>query len=184
MVKMNRGINRGLFPAPVPEPPEQRGAFAAIAIGLVGMLVLGLLGIGAIVILNRAGGQNQMSATAAWLEAAGSHLGRASGALPAGPDALNLLALTVLASVLIAALVGYIVARAAGRSTRKRLDTLERQAWRSTVEMGAVPVGDERELDELREQLETRNDQRMDALEAKMMATLRSWMDDISRSRK
>lgn len=46
-------MNEGLTFEPVPEPPEQNRLFIIIAIGLVGMLVLGLLGIGGYVIFSR-----------------------------------------------------------------------------------------------------------------------------------
>jgi len=46
-------MNEGLSFEPVPEPPEQNRLFIIIAIGLVGMLVLGLLGIGGYVIFSR-----------------------------------------------------------------------------------------------------------------------------------
>jgi len=46
-------MNEGLSFEPVPEPPEQNRLFIIIAIGLVGMLVLGLLGIGGYVVFSR-----------------------------------------------------------------------------------------------------------------------------------
>lgn len=46
-------MNEGLSFEPVPEPPEQSRLFIIIAIGLVGMLVLGLLGIGGYVVFSR-----------------------------------------------------------------------------------------------------------------------------------
>ena len=54
-------MNEGLSFEPVPEPPEQNRLFVIIAIGLVGMLVLGLLGIGGYVVFSRSkrAGQTQ-----------------------------------------------------------------------------------------------------------------------------
>ena len=46
-------MSSGLTFEPVTEPPEQNRLFIIIAIGLVGMLVLGLLGIGGYVVFSR-----------------------------------------------------------------------------------------------------------------------------------
>ena len=46
-------MSAGISFEPVPEPPEQNRLFIIIAIGLVGMLVLGLLGIGGYVVFSR-----------------------------------------------------------------------------------------------------------------------------------
>ena len=186
MIEMNRGLDRVMFPELESEPAERRGVFVAIAIGLIGVLILGLLGIGAIVILNRAGGQAHVGAAATWFEAVARQLGGAGAALSPGngAGAFNLLAVTVLASFLVAALVGYLVARAVTRGNRKRIAALEKYIRNSGSEGGAAPAVDQRTLQTLREQLELRSDQRMDALEAKLMATLRGWMDDVSRNRR
>jgi len=59
-------MNEGLSFEPVPEPPEQNRLFIIIAIGLVGMLVLGLLGIGGYVVFSRSkrSSQAQLAAQA------------------------------------------------------------------------------------------------------------------------
>ena len=179
MVEMDHGLARGLLPELEPEPPAQRGVFVAVAIGLIGVLILGLLGIGALVVLDHAsGGDRAAGGASAWVRSAGAGLVQGDG------GALNLVLATVAVSLLVAALVGYIVAYFATRGLRRRITLLEAQLRNTLAEPSADATDDDRRLDDLRDELEMRSERRMDALEAKMMATLRGWMDDVSRTRR
>jgi hypothetical protein len=178
-------MERGLFPEPATDAPKQKRAFAVFVIGLVGILLLGLVGIGGLVFL-RGGAVESQTSWASWFEVARAPLGRISDSLVDGYRTAppGILSWTIAGSALVAAIVGYIAARASARSARKRVRSLESRIERASVELEALRAASQHRMDILHQEFQVLRDQAMQVPDGTITSSMRGWMEGVDRSHK
>lgn len=178
-------MERGLFPEPATDDPKQMRAFPVIAIGLVGILLLGLVGIGGLVFLRR-GVEGSQAGWASWLELTRANLGQVSEPVVEGYRAgsLAIVLWAVVGSAVIAAIVGLVIARASGHSTRKRVDSLESRLQKAVDALETLRSVNQRRIDNLSEDLESLRDDGIQLPAGGTSSSFQEWRDGVDRSQK